>query len=143
MPGNEVKNYFTPRTDPKLFHCSCCGNGVVDGELLEKLNRARHYYGMPIFVTSGFRCEKYNKSKKVRGSSTSSHLKGLAADLRCVGSRERHLMLDALFWAGFQRIGVNDKRGFIHVDVDKSKDQRVFWIYPPKKKILNILRRKK
>ncbi len=141
-----LRNYF----EPYEFACKCgCGARDIEAELLEKLNFARYYYGHSMSVNSGARCEKHNASKKVGGSSTSSHItkpmvKCKATDLKCIGSRERHLMLDALFWAGFKRIGVNSEKGFIHVDVDKSKDQDVFWIYPPKKKkILNILRRKK
>jgi hypothetical protein len=137
MPENEVKNYFTPRTDPKLFHCSCCGQGIVDGELLGKLNKTRYYYGHPIHVNSGFRCKKHNK--KSGGKSTSSHLKGMAADLRCKGSRNRYHLLSSLIAAKFNRIGINDKKGFIHVDIDKEKDPDVIWIYPAKKK--NIFRR--
>lgn len=136
----EIANYF----EPYEFACKCdCGEDSVEDELLRKLNLARYYYGHPMFVNSGCRCEKHNK--KEGGSPTSSHItkpgkKCKATDLQCEGSRARHLMLDALFWAGFQRIGVNDQAGFIHVDVDKSKDQKVFWIYPKKKK--NIFGRK-
>jgi hypothetical protein len=45
----------------------------------EVLDKLREVWGSPIKVSSGYRCEKLNK--KVGGSSTSSHIKGYAADL--------------------------------------------------------------
>ena len=49
-------------------------------ELVEKfLDPLRAAYGLPIKVTSGFRCPALNKA--VGGSSTSVHLIGYAADL--------------------------------------------------------------
>lgn len=44
--------------------------------LLEPLREA---WGKPIHISSGYRCPKLNK--RVGGSATSAHLKGLAADL--------------------------------------------------------------
>lgn len=45
----------------------------------EVLDKLREVWGSAIKVSSGFRCEELNK--KVRGSKTSSHVKGYAADL--------------------------------------------------------------
>lgn len=45
------------------------------------LEPARQMLGVPIIVTSGFRCEELNKL--VGGSKTSQHLYGQAADLIC------------------------------------------------------------
>lgn len=44
------------------------------------LDPLREAYGKPLIVTSGFRCEKLNKA--VKGSSTSQHRFGQAADIR-------------------------------------------------------------
>lgn len=44
------------------------------------LDPLREAYGRPLIVTSGFRCEKLNKA--VKGSSTSQHRFGQAADIR-------------------------------------------------------------
>lgn len=46
------------------------------------LDPLREKWGMPIIVTSGYRCEKLNKA--VGGSSSSQHMKGQAADIRTV-----------------------------------------------------------
>ncbi len=54
-------------------------------ELVETiLDPLREAYGMPISVSSGYRCERLNKA--VGGSATSVHMKGLAADLQVGGS---------------------------------------------------------
>ena len=53
-------------------------NALVDN-ILDPLREA---YGKPIIITSGYRCPKLNKA--VRGSKTSQHLKGQAADIRTV-----------------------------------------------------------
>lgn len=60
-------------------------------QLVEKiLDPLREAYGKPIFVNSGYRCSELNKL--VRGSATSQHLKGQAADIT-TGSRNENLKL--------------------------------------------------
>lgn len=49
------------------------------------LDPLREAYGKPIIVTSGFRCEKLNRA--VKGSATSQHRKGQAADIRSVSDK--------------------------------------------------------
>lgn len=46
------------------------------------LDPLREAYGRPIIVTSGYRCERLNKL--VKGSKTSQHRFGQAADIRTV-----------------------------------------------------------
>ena len=46
------------------------------------LDPLREVYGKPIIVTSGFRCERLNKL--VKGSKTSQHRFGQAADIRTI-----------------------------------------------------------
>ena len=49
--------------------------------LIDKiLDPLREAYGKPIIVTSGYRCPKLNKA--VGGSTSSQHMKGMAADIR-------------------------------------------------------------
>ncbi|MBR5148729.1 MAG: peptidase M15 [Bacteroidaceae bacterium] len=53
-------------------------------ELIDKvLDPLRERWGVPIYVTSGYRCEELNA--RVGGSKTSYHLRGMAADItsRC------------------------------------------------------------
>ena len=97
----------------------------MNEEFLHMLDAARKIYGKPMRVNSGYRTEVHNK--KVGGVSSSSHLKGLAADISCKDSGNRFEMIQAFIKAGFKRIGVAG--GFIHVDHDKDKPQNVMWTY--------------
>ena len=97
----------------------------MDMKFLQQLDIAREFAGVPFVISSGYRTKKWNA--KVGGRVGSSHLKGLAADIRCNGSRNRALIIKALVKVGITRIGIGDS--FIHCDVDNKKDQDVFWLY--------------
>lgn len=92
---------------------------------LRQLDLARSISGVPYHITSGYRTITHNA--KVKGTSDSSHLKGLAVDIYAGSSRIRFKIIYGLLKAGFRRIGIG--RDFIHVDGDGQKDQKVFWLY--------------
>ena len=52
---------------------------------MEKLDAIREEYGLPLYISSGYRCPDLNT--KVGGKETSQHLKGQAADIN-LGSTE-------------------------------------------------------
>lgn len=54
------------------------------------LDPLREWYGKPITVNSGYRCSELNKV--VKGSKTSQHMKGEAADIT-TGSKEENKKL--------------------------------------------------
>jgi uncharacterized protein YcbK (DUF882 family) len=93
-------------------------------EFLTKLDKARAIADVPFKITSGYRSKETNK--RVGGVSTSSHLKGLAADISCKDSSTRQKIVNGLIQAGFTRIGIADT--FIHCDTDKDK-QDAIWLY--------------
>tara|TARA_R100001198_G_scaffold53674_1_gene30212 strand:- start:60 stop:458 length:399 start_codon:yes stop_codon:yes gene_type:complete len=93
-------------------------------DFLKKLDKARAIADVPFKITSGYRSKETNK--RVGGVSTSSHLKGLAADISCKDSSTRQKIVNALIQAGFTRIGIADT--FIHCDTDKNK-QDAIWLY--------------
>jgi uncharacterized protein YcbK (DUF882 family) len=107
------------------FACHCCGAEIIGSAFLLRLNKARKIAGVPFNITSGYRCPSHNAA--VGSRPTSSHIKGLAADIAVNGSRQRALVLSGLVKAGFTRIGIG--KDFIHVDADAEKDQNVIWIY--------------
>lgn len=107
------------------FKCPCCGENKISKELVQKFENARELAGVPFVITSGYRCKNHNK--EIGGSPTSSHSKGLAADIKCNTSRERFKIIQTLLLAGFTRIGVG--KNFIHCDIDKEKDSNVLWLY--------------
>ena len=108
------------------FTCKCgCGETVIDDELLYMLNKAREFAKIPFIISSGYRCENHPESKK---NPTSSHIKGLAVDIKCEDSTTRAIMMDALVYAEFERYGLH--KSFIHVDIDyNSKPSPVIWLY--------------
>ena len=94
-------------------------------EFMERLQKARTIAGIAFIITSGYRSESHNE--KVGGSKTSSHLKGVAADISTHSSGQRLKIVSALLQAGFTRIGIG--QNFIHVDSDKSKPDSMFDYY--------------
>ena len=93
-------------------------------DFLTKLDKAREIADVPFKITSGYRSKETNK--RVGGVSTSSHLKGLAADISCKDSGTRQKIVNGLIQAGFTRIGIADS--FIHCDTDQDKNDAI-WLY--------------
>jgi zinc D-Ala-D-Ala carboxypeptidase len=111
----------------KEFECQHCGKNEISLHLVKKLDKLRELYGLPISVTSGFRCTDHPLSVS---RPTSSHILGEACDLSAKTSRERYVLLELIFKHElFKRIGISGKDNFIHVDVDKKKSQMLTWVY--------------
>ena len=96
----------------------------MDLDFLAKLDKAREYAGIPFVINSAYRSPEHPESIK---NPTSSHIKGLAVDIKANNSRTRYKVLEALIHVGFNRIGIADS--FIHVDDDKEKSSNVVWTY--------------
>ena len=109
------------------------GSGArMDPEFLKLLDEARHRAGVPFRISrgGGYRTKEYNRSlcqRNPNASPTSSHMRGLAADIACQDSRERFLILQALTAVGLNRIGI--ARTFLHVDDDENKPGDLCWTY--------------
>ncbi len=103
----------------------------LDEEFVSKLDMARKIAETPFIITSGFRTPKKNLS--VVGSvPDSSHLKGLAVDLRVETSHDVWKIVDGLQKVGITRIGIYVDKEFkpihIHCDVDPEKVSEVIFI---------------
>ena len=96
----------------------------MDVDFLIKLDKAREFAKVPFVINSAYRSPEHAESIK---NPTSSHIKGLAVDIKATDSRTRYKVLNALMHVGFNRIGIADT--FIHVDDDKDKSQKVIWTY--------------
>lgn len=116
-----TKNYFKRSEE----WCPCCHSGGLVPDFRDKLNKARQIANVPFILTSAFRCSAHNA--EVGGSETSSHLAGLAVDIKCTDAWTRCKILSALFAEGFNRIGIG--KTFIHVDDDMTKPTSVVWLY--------------
>lgn len=60
------------------------------------------------------------------GTTTGSHLKGLAVDVSCPDSTTRYKLLFAGMASGFKRIGIG--KTHIHFDCDDGKPQPLVWL---------------
>lgn len=118
--GDLTKNFSR-----REFACKCgCGLDTIDIPLVQRLQEVRNVAG-PIVINSGMRCKAHNG--QVGKSSTSSHLKGLAVDIKAAASRKRSQVLNGLLLAGFNRLGIGPT--FIHADIDPDKTAYVVWLY--------------
>lgn len=102
-----------------------CSMEDLSSELLEMLDIARFFAGIPFVINSAYRTLGYELEQGRDGSS--SHTKGLAVDIRTQTSRERYLILNGLIKAGFTRLGIGEN--FIHADIDSNKSDEVIWDY--------------
>ena len=96
----------------------------LDSTLCKMLDLARDHAGIPFIITSGKRSIEHNK--EVGGVADSSHISGLAVDIRAGDDTTRAKVLMGLIKAGFQRIGIYSSH--IHADIDTSKKNPVVWI---------------
>ena len=106
------------------FDCKCgCGQNNISQDFVKQLSQARYLSQTPFNINSACRCSSHNS--EVEGSQTSSHIKGLAVDIKVNSSVDRFNIIQSLTACGFKRIGVY--KTFIHVDIDSSKSQDVMW----------------
>ena len=113
--------------EKEFYCCPDCDLGLssINARFLKMLDNAREISGVPYKLNSTIRCDKHNLD--VGGSTTSSHLIGVAADIKCVTSYDRCRIMTGLIAAGFTRLGVGAK--FIHCDADTSKPRSMVWVY--------------
>ena len=111
------------------FRCGCGGrycNGYngknVSTSLLNILEKLRSYYGRPIVITSGIRCQKYNDS--LRGSiKNSAHIQGKAADIYIrgitdtVSGRAQVKRLAYQYGAKYVYYGTSNMGNAVHINV--------------------------
>ena len=103
----------------------------LDHEFVLKLDQAREIASFPFILTSGFRSPEKNKSV-IGAVPDSSHLKGLAVDIRVTSSRQVALILDAAKKVGIDRRGIYVNTFFspthVHIDTDPEKAGNVIFI---------------
>lgn len=101
----------------------CCTETLHDPALSAYLQQIREYFGKPLYITSGYRCEKHNK--KIGGASGSRHTKGQAADFYIKGVAPAEIAKYAES-IGVLGIGLyEDQDGnFVHIDTRTTKS---FW----------------
>jgi len=96
----------------------------LNPKLAYKLDSARELAGIPFHISSGYRTEEENT--KVGGVKNSSHVKGMAVDIKVANNQERGRIVKALLTAGIKRIGIY--KAHIHADIDNEKPQPSIWL---------------
>lgn len=95
---------------------------MMDEKLLRMLDDLREKAGIPIVLSSAYRCRAHNESL-LEAVEDSAHTKGKAVDIKCRDSGTRFKILKAAFEVGFRRI--EPRETWVHLDVDESKPQDV------------------
>jgi len=102
----------------------CCTEVLINLDLITLLQKIRDHFGVPVTVTSGYRCLTHNKG--VGGATGSRHTKGDAADIVVKGVTPR-VVAQYAESIDIKGIGLyeTDKDGhFVHVD---TRDYKSFW----------------
>lgn len=98
---------------------------VLDNLLLlitECLQPIRNYIGLPIKVTSGYRCKTLNDLPTIRGSKTSDHLKGCAADITVKGMTPKQL-IEKIKASGVEyKQLINEYNCWVHISYSKGNN---------------------
>ncbi len=124
---DEVWGALYPNFTKGEMSCKCgCGLMNMDPDTMEVLQNLRDYLERGVVVNSGSRCQKHNKD--MGGGENSRHLTGLAVDVGISGSVEREEVLGFLYKEEMVR-GKGPANGFVHFDVDQSREVRVCWLY--------------
>ena len=99
--------------------------------ILRVLDPIRSLYGKPIYVNSGFRCEKLNEL--VGGAKNSQHLQGKAADITAGNPKENKKLWDVimfLFQEGdiefdqcLNEKPVNGEPSWIHISYNEDNNR--------------------
>ena len=95
-------------------------------KLVGQLQFLRDYTGRAITVNSGYRSPEHNASDKVKGSKTSQHILGKAADITIEGLNpaEVYRLIDELIDMGLMlQGGLGKYDTFTHYDIRKTKSR--------------------
>ena len=118
MPSKSIKTHFTD----KEMDCGCGCEKTVSPTLLVHLEALRSQISSFLIITSGARCEAYNR--QIGGASNSWHLKGLAVDIACEDSEFRAAIIRLAGQLDFFGIGI--AKTFIHLDLRPPSEKRCF-----------------
>lgn len=121
------KNYFTETE----LSCPCCGVNKFNPDTKLRLNRFREWLGSPMIMTSGYRCEAYNR----KNGYTQTHATGQAGDFAVTHKQAYNINAEAGKF-GFTGIGIKQKgQGrFIHLDdlkedLNQNRPRPHLWSY--------------
>lgn len=107
--------------DRQEFKCKCAGkhcNGYpaeMERRLLEVADRMRKYFGVPVTVSSGLRCQIHNTN--CGGVSNSRHLSGKAMDFCVQGKTAADVLAYVRQQSGI-RYSYAITKNYVHMDIE-------------------------
>ena len=127
----QTLNKKHPNFPEHEFACKCgtgCGTGFaqMQPEALETLYKVRDLTGIPMVITSAYRCPKHPESIR---RPNSAHTRGHAIDFRVRNSAQAFAFMKVLIELGVTRLGWNQKLEFFHFDTDTTLPQNVLFPY--------------
>lgn len=126
-----TRTQFGPYFEGREFECrNCdCTDQRISKELISRLTLVRKLIGVPLIVTSGYRCAKKQAKLRAQGAETavgvSQHELGNAADITVSRLDLFRAALEGACNNFFDAVGY--AKGFIHVDLRSDKKRR--WTY--------------
>ncbi len=119
---NQINDIIiSPYFNLSEFACPCCKKIMLHPKLLVKLIELRNVLERPVYITSGYRCFKYNQ--EVGGIVNSYHCIGLAADIK-VKDINLITLLEICENIDFNGIGFYENKNFLHLDVRPTRRAR-------------------
>ena len=115
--GEDVQ--LSPSFHLREFECRCgkCKKTLISSEHVLLLQALRDSIGLPITITSGYRCDRHNTA--CGGSRNSQHRRGTATDIVVTGVYADQIADRCEHFDGLGRYG-----SFTHVD---SRGHRARW----------------
>lgn len=123
----DARNWNSKHFSPRELQCKVTSKLKVRKELIEALDKMRDTLGRAVRITSGYRDPLHPIEAAKADGVVGKHTLGIAADV-AIGTHNRHDLVSAAIDAGFTGIGINIKRGYIHLDV-RPQDQRTVYVY--------------
>ena len=106
------------------FDCQETSENRMEDDFIAKLDHLRAVLGWAMIVTSGYRSLAHSAEiNKPNGGGY--HTKGIAADIKVSGGKQRHDIIKHAMALGFTGVGV--AKTFIHLDT--REDTPVVWSY--------------
>lgn len=106
------------------FDCQETGENRMEDEFIKKLDLLRSDLGWAMVVTSGYR-DPSHSAEIVKPNGGGYHTKGIAADIKVVGGKQRYELIQSALALGFT--GVGAARSFVHLDT--REDTAMLWTY--------------
>jgi zinc D-Ala-D-Ala carboxypeptidase len=130
-----MSNTPWPHFSENELACHCnCGQMEMDAEFMERLEKLRIEFDMPMKVTSAFRCPNHNAQVSKTGF-TGPHTTGKSIDIAISGQNAFDLVALAILHnftgLGISQRGPHNKR-FIHLDTIENGPGRprpTIWSY--------------